>query len=298
MADVIDELLSQGSVDPAKLAEILRRQNEHGLVGSLSGSKRLAPVAADMQKEAMGTAAGIGEGRAAMGAAADEDALARWKSQMALIAKQRDSEARARENALNRQNRLDVQGMRGRQAGSLAKLKAGLKGGDGANDAAVLQGMETALQSFESLADKASQAQEMSGRLSTGLASVSKAVPGTPARNLWEFLEPIRSGEALNKLNEMRDAARAMGMKGSGLGQVTEREISLLMASRENVETAQTEKQLDIALGNLERQYRSSIAKIRNEMNKLHAASAAPSDDTDIDALLQDALGDELDGDF
>ena len=61
--------------------------------------------------------------------------------------------------------------------------------------------------------------------LSTGfIGALSKAVPGTPAFQLNELLEPLRAGVAFKRLSEMR----AESPTGGALGQVSEIELKLL----------------------------------------------------------------------
>jgi hypothetical protein len=265
------------------------------LAGELSGSERIGPTGQNLRKEALGQAAGIGE-------AATGDALARMKAAMAMRAKQMDIQGRMSEGDLNRQNRLDVQGLRGKQATALARTKAALKGGPGGPIAGKLDVFQGTLDTMEALSSKADQARGMIGPMSAGLMSASKVIPGTPARALEEFLEPIRSNEAMEKLQQLRADAQAMGQKGSGLGQVTERELSLLMNARENLSTAQPGPQLDAALKALSTQYRSSMRKIQFEIDKLRAGGNSNDEElgdgggpTDINLILGEAGIDPLD---
>lgn len=288
MADVIDELLQSGSVDPAILAELLRKKEEHGLVASLSGSKRVAPVGADMQAGAMDAAAGIGAARSA-------DDLARWKAQMALRAKQADLAARSRDKDADRKNRLDVAALRNKgtldAVAARAKAKAGAGGADdpvGIAEAGLLDAtdkigvLDGALNSV--------------GWLSAGPAANLGFIKGLPAYDLDAELEPVRASLAFGKLEEMRQKAAALGQKGSGLGQVTEREIRLLMSEKVNLDPGQTPGQL-----------RKQIAKARDHFARIKAAWEQDLDkarrmgvnvgggEEDIDMILRDALGEDAD---
>ena len=286
--DVIDELLNPGTVPPEKLAELLREQNRFGTVAALSGSKALAPLGEKLRTEAVGTAAGLGEN-------AETNSLNRWKSALLAAAKKAEIDARTREGGLNRQNRLDVAGMRSKSV--LDAIAARKEGGGTLGIEGQIQAAQTALDRMADLADVARTAQDQSGVLSAGLLSATKIIPGTAARNLEEYIEPLRSEEALSKLNELRDAARAMGMKGSGLGQVTEREIRLLMGARRSLDTAQSERQLDAALKHLETQYRSSIRNIQRELDNLVNGVGVVGEESGLDAILNEELGGDFEDD-
>lgn len=283
MADVIDELLQPGTVDPALLAELLRRKEEHGMAAALSGSKRLGPTGGVMRAEALDTATGLGE-------QAETGALARWKAAMALQASRERNETTASEGRMNRQNRLDVAGLRNRGTldaiSARAAAKAGASNPDAANDIA-----ESTARHAEDMMGVLDEAIRDTDGFSSGVLSLSKMIPGTPAANLEEKLSPVASTMALQKLEEMRRSAAAMGMKGSGLGQVTERELALLINHIRSVDIRQSPGQLRSNLRVLRDMFRESARKIRAEMNK---AGMTPSDGDDIDALLQDALGNEL----
>jgi len=268
MASIIDELLQSGAVPPEELAKLLRERESVGMVGQLSGSNRIGPLGASMRSEALNTASELGQGK-------QKVTLESWKAQMAAASRAADRDSRANEGRLNRASRENVARMRGQQM--LAGIDARAKSKFSPNETSTIDSFQTTLDSMGSIADKAREAQGMSGMMSAGLGSVTKIIPGSPARNLDEFLEPVRSSEALTKLSELRAQAQAMGQKGSGLGQVTERELSLLMNARENLATAQGEAQLDRALMKLEKQYRSSMRNIQREIDKLRANDSGES---------------------
>lgn len=278
MASIIDELLQSGAVPPEELAKLLREQQEVGMAGQLSGSKRIGPLGTQLRQGAEETAAGLG-------ARSEKSSLESWKAQMAAMARQGDRDARAQEGRLNRSSREKVAGMRGQQMLDAISARNAAKAGAGT--AGQTESMyEDTLAHLNDLADIASQAQGMSGMSNTGLLSATEIIPGSPARKLKEYMIPLQSNEALEKLSELRKQAAAMGQKGSGLGQVTEREISLLMGARRSLETAQGEEQLDAALKFLEKQYRSSAKNIQRELDKLRGMSDE-SDDGGFGAFMQ-----------
>lgn len=278
MASIIDELLQSGAVPPEELAKLLREQQQVGMVGQLSGSKRIGPLGADLREGAEATAAGLG-GRA------EKSSLESWKAQMAALARQGDRDARADEGRLNRASREKVAGMRGQQMLDAISARNKAKAGAGTGQQ-TLDMYQATLDNMGELANTASQARGMSGMSNTGLLSATSMIPGSPARKLDEFLVPLKSNEALTKLSELRAQAAAMGQKGSGLGQVTEREISLLMGARKSLETAQGEEQLDKALEYLEKQYRSSMRNIQREIDKLRQSGDEGTDDGGFAAFM------------
>ncbi len=274
MADFIDELIQNGSVDPTALANQLRRQEQYGRVGAASGSKVLGPLGASAQQEAMAGAEGVGDRRTAAYNTDQKNSLESWKAQMAAMAKQADIQARQNEGRLNRGSRERIAGMRGQQMLDAIGARNAAKAGLGGPAGATLDGYKSTLGNLEELANTAREARGMSGRSNTGLMSATSVIPGSPARNLEAFIEPLKSMEALDKLSQLRKEAAAMGQKGSGLGQVTEREISLLMSARKSLDLAQDEKQFDKALDYLEKQYRSSMRNIQKEIDKIEASES------------------------
>jgi hypothetical protein len=231
----------------------------------------------------MSTAGGIGDaGRA--------DDLARWKQGMMYQQAQMGAGAANRRAALDRASRERIAGRRL----AFDKAKQASKGGGAAAVDAKIAVAEEAMNHFTDMAAIAKEAQKRTKISTTGYLSPLKYVPGTGARELEEFLEPLRSQEALTKLNTLREQAAAIGAKGSGLGQVTEREIKLLMGARRSLDTAQGEKQIDAALKHLQAQYERSMQIIGAELEKLrndpHYDEIAP--------VLDDTGEDEDDGPY
>ena len=73
----------------------------------------------------------------------------------------------------------------------------------------------------------------------TGLASLTSAVPGTPAHDLSKLLDTIKANAGFDRLQQMR----ASSPTGGALGQVSERENLLLQATIGNLEQSQSKKQ-------------------------------------------------------
>lgn len=73
----------------------------------------------------------------------------------------------------------------------------------------------------------------------TGIGTLFNVVPGTPASNLEANLKTIQADSAFSALQQMRDASPT----GGALGQVSERELSLLSAARASLEQSQSPEQ-------------------------------------------------------
>jgi hypothetical protein len=113
---------------------------------------------------------------------------------------------------------------------------------------------------------------DMTGLMTTGIiGSLSGAIPGTPAHDLAKVLDGIKANIGFDKLQAMRDASPT----GGALGQVTERENTLLQSVLGSLEQSQTEGQF---VTNLRR-----LKKALHERQK--ARDAAFAHDFGKDAL-------------
>ena len=83
------------------------------------------------------------------------------------------------------------------------------------------------------------------------VGGTSKHVPGTPAFNLAQTISTIQANIGFDTLQAMRDASPT----GGALGQVSEREISLLMSTVASLEVGQTEEQLRNNLNQVREHY-------------------------------------------
>ena len=83
--------------------------------------------------------------------------------------------------------------------------------------------------------------QQAGGFTTTGLiGALSSAIPGTPAFDLNQTLEPIRANIGFNKLQQMREASPT----GGALGQVSDRENKLLQSVMGSFNQGQSQEQL------------------------------------------------------
>lgn len=115
------------------------------------------------------------------------------------------------------------------------------------------------------------QALENTGLLSTGFASISKFVPGTPARQLEESLKPILGEAAFGRLQQMRDASKT----GGALGQVSERELGLLESAMGALSTSQNESQFRSNLLAYRKQLRESNTRIQEKYKELRGGGSS-----------------------
>lgn len=82
---------------------------------------------------------------------------------------------------------------------------------------------------FREVQDSVNNALDMVGRGSAGAAqTLTGWLGGTPATNLRLALEPLRSGVARDQITQMKQEAAESGSRGTGLGQITQRELDML----------------------------------------------------------------------
>jgi hypothetical protein len=121
---------------------------------------------------------------------------------------------------------------------------------------------ESTRQRFAVTDSAIAQTIDQTGPFSAGMFSASGVIPGTPAANLIASISSNQAAAAFGELEKMKQAAQAAGSRGSGLGQVTEREIQLLQNRIAALDTAQSPAQLREALRTLRRDFRQSFARV------------------------------------
>jgi hypothetical protein len=103
------------------------------------------------------------------------------------------------------------------------------------------------------------QASSQAGLFTTGFIGGQIAkIPGTPAYDLNKTLDTIKANIGFDKLQEMRDSSPT----GGALGQVTERENTLLQAVWGALEQSQSEKQFKDNLARVKRQVKQSWDRV------------------------------------
>lgn len=85
----------------------------------------------------------------------------------------------------------------------------------------------------------------------TGFASLAAPIPMTAARELEAALAPIRASLAFERLQEMRDESKT----GGALGQVSERELDLLMGAVASLDTGVSREAFLDSLAKVERHF-------------------------------------------
>lgn len=101
---------------------------------------------------------------------------------------------------------------------------------------------------------------ERANALTTGFGgALLDAVPGSPAYDLKRDVETLLANAGFDRLQEMRDNS----VTGGALGQVSERELSLLQAAAENLVTSQSTEQFKANLAAFKEQRRRSLKNIR-----------------------------------
>lgn len=125
---------------------------------------------------------------------------------------------------------------------------------------------------------------EVKGMISLASAGIvgqmTQWIGGSPSKNLQAAMEPIKSNLALDKLMSMKEASPT---GSSGLGQVTEREFSALMYSRESLDQAQSPEQLLKAMEDIETHF-TRIARFQ-ELDALVAQGAMTQEQADVAAF-------------
>lgn len=92
----------------------------------------------------------------------------------------------------------------------------------------------------------------------TGLGGqILRNIGGTAALDINKLIDPIQASIGFDRLQRMREASPT----GGALGQVSERELDLLMATLSSLDQAQTEEQFLQSLNKVETRYKNIIKK-------------------------------------
>jgi hypothetical protein len=139
---------------------------------------------------------------------------------------------------------------------------------------------------------KVDQALEQTGLLSAGLASLTKIIPATPAKNLDSTVDTIKANLGFAQLQQMREASPT----GGALGQVSERELTALQSALSSLDQAQSPAQLKKSLKEVSTHYQAwkdIIIKAKGEpqlgtLPKPTTATLKPFDDADKEKRYQE----------
>lgn len=110
-------------------------------------------------------------------------------------------------------------------------------------------------QSVDSSIDKAI---DQTNNMSAGFMGMSSVVGGTPAADLEATLSQVQADAAFSTLQAMREASKT----GGALGQVSERELSLLINSRAAITQSQSPDQLRENLTKYKEQRKKSLDRV------------------------------------
>jgi hypothetical protein len=134
-------------------------------------------------------------------------------------------------------------------------------------------GLEAGLAKTEMLDSTIDQAIDESGTWTSGfLGATTSWVPGTPAYDLGKTLETIKANIGFDKLQEMR----ANSPTGGALGQVSERENTLLQSVWNSVEQAQSPEQLKENLEKVRRQVKESWKRVKDAYEDTYGVPYEP----------------------
>jgi len=112
----------------------------------------------------------------------------------------------------------------------------------------------------ESLKGLVAQAKSQANAFTTGfMGAATKGVPGTPAHDLSQTLLTLQANAGFDRLQEMRNNS----VTGGALGQVSERELGLLMAAYAALEQSQSKGQFLQNLDRFEKQVDQSWKRVK-----------------------------------
>ncbi len=140
--------------------------------------------------------------------------------------------------------------------------------------------------------EKVDQALEQTGLFSAGLASLTKIIPATPAKNLDATVGTIKANLGFAQLQQMREASPT----GGALGQVSERELTALQSALSSLDQAQSPQQLKKNLMEVATHYtawKDIMIKAKGEpklgtLPKPTAATLKPFDDAEKEKRYQE----------
>lgn len=134
---------------------------------------------------------------------------------------------------------------------------------DAAAAAAAIAAAPQRLESAKNLTRLIDDAAANTNYFTSGFASATTFIPGSPAANLASTLESIKSNLAFDRLQQMRDESRT----GGALGQIVLRELDMLASVWASTQQSQSPPQL-----------RENLAVLRDRSQALEAAYQAMVD--------------------
>lgn len=130
---------------------------------------------------------------------------------------------------------------------------------------------------WKGTSDVLNEALEMVTPYSAGVGSLTSVIPATPARNLAAKLNTIKADSAFGALQKMRDNSKT----GGALGQVSERELSLLESAQAPLDQAQSPQQLTEALQDYQNKRTDALKRVADAFEDDYGRRSK-----ELDALL------------
>jgi len=135
--------------------------------------------------------------------------------------------------------------------------------------------LEGSLKAADTAIKAARKAYKDVGVLSSGfIGGITKWVPGSPALDLDEAIEPIRAITSFEQLNRMKEASRT----GGALGQIAVRELELLASSVASLNTSQGPDQLKENLRKVAQHFEAWKEKVQKAWEVEGAPSTGGAD--------------------
>lgn len=117
------------------------------------------------------------------------------------------------------------------------------------------------------------------GRWTTGFGSLLDYIPGTAATNMASQLDSLKANIGFKELNEMRAASKT----GGALGQVSDRETSLLQSVLGSLNSRQSSKAMNTQLVKI----KNSLQRWRDAKGLAAPGAASMTDDSDWEDVNQ-----------
>lgn len=151
------------------------------------------------------------------------------------------------------------------QAISEAKVLGTRRGEEIADFPQTLRALESNIRQSDRVISKVNEALDQVGFYSTGFAGKAlKGLPTTDAYKLRTIVETIQANLSFDKLMEIKASSKT----GGGLGNVTERELDLLMSSVENLDIGLDDATLSQNLANVIKYYESFKKSQMNDVKR------------------------------
>lgn len=112
------------------------------------------------------------------------------------------------------------------------------------------------------------------GYATAGLASLSSAVPGSPAGDLKRDIGTLQAIAGFDELNAMR----ASSPTGGALGNVTERELAFLQSVVRNIENSQSPQQLSRNLREFQSEVKASWQRVNQAYQQDYGNAQQPAE--------------------